>query len=87
MTRYAIANVGRLAQAPPDFPSPPKRALPVTVVNSGIVVLGLGMSVAGYYHRKTDLGMISMGAGSSIVGAGIVLLILDLAGIPSSAQV
>lgn len=92
MLRYVIANLPRapqvsLSQQAPQNPAPSKPSVPATVVNLGIVVLGLGMSVAGYYGRKTDLGMIGMGAGSSITGAGIVLLILDFAGFKSSGQV
>lgn len=84
MQSYPLVNAPRpyLSQVPI-----PKRALPATAVNVGITALGLGMSVAGYYARKTDPGVILMGAGSSIVGAGIVLLILDQAGITSGGQV
>ncbi len=57
--------------------------IPKPVVNAGILTLGLVMSTIGYYHRKSDLGTIAVGAGSSIVGAGIVLLILDFAGFES----
>jgi hypothetical protein len=58
--------------------------VPKPLVNAGIVALGLAMSTVGWYRRKTDAGAIAMGAGSSIVGAGIVLLILDLAGFDSA---
>ncbi len=68
-----------LAQAPPPRPV----LIPKPVVNAGILTLGLVMSTIGYYNRKSDLGTIAVGAGSSIVGAGIVLLILDFAGFES----
>lgn len=84
MLRYSPINAPHLSQA---TPAAPKKTIPATAVNVGITALGLGMSVAGYYSRKTDPGMILMGAGSSIVGAGIVLLVLELAGIPSGGQV
>lgn len=95
MFTYPLVNAPRLGQAPAPAAAPaaappmapPTRTVPATAVNAAIISLGLGMSVAGYYARKTDLGMIGMGAGSSIVGAGIVLLILDWTGIPSGGQV
>ena len=90
MLRYELANVPRTAypngflgqQALPA--ALPRPVLPKPVVNAGIIALGLAMSTVGYYSRKTDLGVIAMGAGSSIVGAGIVLLILDFSGFQSS---
>ena len=45
--------------------------------------LGVALSMAGYRYRKTDFGAMGMGIGSSITGAGIVLLILDFAGLRS----
>lgn len=67
-----------LAQAPVR-----QTLVPKPYLNLGIVTLGVVLSTVGYYNRKTDLGTIAVGAGSSIVGAGIVLLILDLAGFES----
>lgn len=62
----------------------PRSLVPKPVVNAGIVALGLVIGALGYYNRKTEPGTIAIGAGSSIVGAGIVLLVLDLAGFDSN---
>jgi hypothetical protein len=69
-----------VGQAAPERPVPVP-GLPAPIVNVGIIGLGLGLGTLGYYNRKTDLGVLAMGAGSSIMGAGLVLLILDLAGL------
>ena len=84
--RYTVQNLPALGQLP-QAPPAPTPILPSRVVSVGIVALGIGLSMLGYNHRKTDLGVIGMGTGSSIAGAGIVLLILDLAGFRSSGQV
>lgn len=93
MLRYAIANIPAQAYPHPFLgqqqqPAPAHRPplLPKPIVNAGIVALGIMMSTIGYYNRKTDLGVIAMGAGSSIVGAGIVLLVLDFAGFDTSTN-
>lgn len=90
MLSYTIANIPRAEYAPlflaqASIPSLKKPTLlPKPIVNIGLVALGLTLSTLGFYHKNTDLGVISMGAGSSIVGAGVVLLILDIAGFDSS---
>lgn len=94
MLRYAIANIPTQAypqvflgqqQQQPAAPPPHRPPLfPKPIVNIGILTVGMIMSTIGYYHRKSDLGAIAMGAGSSIVGAGVVLLVLDFAGFDSN---
>lgn len=89
MIRYAPVNLPAwpkvvnprfaIGQATPERPAPTP-GLPAPIVNIGIIGLGLGLGTIGYYNRKTDLGVLAMGAGSSVMGAGLVLLILDLAG-------
>lgn len=83
MQYRVLPTLGQLPQSPvPQHP-----VLPSRVVSIGIVALGVGLSMLGYNNRKTDLGMLGMGAGSSIAGAGVVLLILDVAGFKSAGQV
>lgn len=89
MIRYAPVNLPAwprvvnprfsIGQVTPNHPPPPP-GLPAAAINTGIVLLGLGIGTLGYYYRKTDLGALAVGAGSSIMGAGLVLLVLDLAG-------
>ena len=93
MLRYALANVPArvyvpvfLGQQPSPAAEPKRPLLPKPIVNVGIMTMGVIMSTLGYYNRKTDLGVIAMGAGSSIVGAAIVLLILDWAGFASNGN-
>lgn len=79
MLSYAPVNLHRLSQVTPDKPAPAP-GLPAFAVNSVIVLAGFAIGTLGYYNRKTDLGTLAIGAGSSIMGAGLVLLGLDLAG-------
>lgn len=84
--RYMVQNAPDLGQLP-QSPLPQAPILPSRVVSVGIVALGVGLSMLGYNNRKTDLGVLGMGAGSSIAGAGVVLLILDFAGFKAAGQV
>ncbi len=80
MVTYAPVNLApRLSQVTPQKPSP-SDGLPAAAVNAGVVALGIVIASLGYYNRKTDMGAIALGAGSSIVGAGVVILALELAG-------
>jgi hypothetical protein len=49
-------------------------------VNLGVVAVGVGVGAIGFQNRKKTLGAIALGAGSSIAGAGLILLVLDLFG-------
>ena len=88
MLRFTVQNLPKpsLGQLPQASPSP-SPVLPSRVVSIGIVALGVSLSMLGYRNRKTDFGMMGMGAGSSIAGAGVVLLIMDLAGFRNSGAV
>lgn len=93
MLRYALANVPARRYAPvflgqQTAPAAQSKQpiVPKPIVNVGIMAMGVLLSTLGYYNRKTDLGVIAMGAGSSIVGAGIVLLVLDWAGFGSNGN-
>ncbi len=79
MATYAPVNLPRLSQVTPPNPPPPDKTT-AAAVNVGVVALGIVIASLGYYNRKTDIGMIALGAGSSIVGAGVVILALELAG-------
>lgn len=90
MIRYRIANI---KQPPligqPSIPpqSPAKNVFFMKpYIDVGLITLGVIMSTVGYYKRKSDFGSLAMGAGSSIVGAGIVLLVLDFSGFSSSGS-
>ncbi len=79
MTTYSPVNLPRLAQVTPPNPPPPDKTT-AAAVNVGVVALGIVIASLGYYNRKTDVGAIALGAGSSIVVAGVVILALELAG-------
>lgn len=85
---YAVWNLPRLGQSVPvSAPVKPVDPIPSFALNAAIVGLGIVMSVAGYYNRKTDLGAMGMGVGSSVTGAGVVLLVMQIAGVKSISQV
>jgi hypothetical protein len=93
MLSYVPVNVLR-APAPPVLrhpaprlaqvtPMPVPRApggLPPAVVNLVILTSGVGIGMLGFYHRKSPLGAIAMGAGGSVAGVGLVFFMLDLMG-------
>jgi len=89
MLRYRPQNVPSLlpvrlrpldlGQITPSHPAP-AAGLPAAVVNIGVVAFGAGVGALGYSNRKTALGAIALGAGSSIAGAGLILLVLDIFG-------
>jgi hypothetical protein len=54
--------------------------VPPTVVNLGIVAVGLGTGFVAFRYRKKPLGILMAGAGASIAGAGFVFMLLDLFG-------
>lgn len=86
--RYAVWNLPRLGQSTPvAIPAKPLDPVPSMALNFSIVGLGIGLSVVGYYNRKTDLGAMGMGVGSSVTGAGVVLLVMQIAGVKSISQV
>lgn len=81
MLSYRPAN---LAQA--SIPIHPTEASqrPGTVAN--LAILGVGILIGAFafpYYRK-PLGAVALGAGSSVAGAGLVLVLLDLFGKPPS---
>lgn len=55
-------------------------SVPSTVVNLGIVAVGLGTGLIAFRYRKKPLGVLIAGAGASIAGAGFVFMLLDLFG-------
>lgn len=86
--RYAVLNLPRLGQpAPASTPVKPLDPVPSMALNLAIVGLGISLSVVGYYNRKTDLGAMGMGVGSSVTGAGVVLLVMQIVGVKSISQV
>ncbi len=64
--------------APPTKPPISSKVYP-HIVGAGISLFGVALGVFGYHYRKDPLGQILLGAGGSIVGAGIVLIGLNLA--------
>jgi hypothetical protein len=68
-----------LGQITPSHPAP-AAGLPAAVVNLGVVVFGAGVGILGYQNRKSAMGAVALGAGSSIAGAGLILLVLDIFG-------
>lgn len=86
MIRYHPANLlparqarKPLGQVTPNKPAPAP-GLPAAVVNIGVVAFGAGVGALGYQNRKHALGAVALGAGSSIAGAGLILLVLDIFG-------
>lgn len=73
-----------LGQPLPLAPTPPNNAVSPHLVGAGISLLGLLIGIVGYHYHKDPLGQIMLGAGGSMVGAGIVLVGLNLAGLQSS---
>lgn len=92
MVRYAPVNllpafrpvILRLAQAAPSKPRP-TISVPSILANLVIMAGGVGMGILGFHHRQRPLGAIALGAGGSIAGAGIVLLLIDIFGTRQNA--
>lgn len=74
-----LARPRALGQVTPNKPAP-AAGLPAAIVNLGVVAFGAGVGVVGYQYRKNALGAVALGAGSSIAGAGLILLVLDIFG-------
>lgn len=88
MLRYVPANLKpraadprlhALSQVTPNHPAP-AAGLPAAVVNLGVMAFGTAVGLLGYSNRKSGLGIVAIGAGSSIAGAGLILLVLDVLG-------
>lgn len=77
---HAPASVPRLAQATPAPRPEPPAWLPSVAVNVAIIAGGVGIGLLGFHHRKSPVGAIALGAGGSVVGAGVIFLLLDLIG-------
>lgn len=68
-----------LSQITPQKPEVPG-GMPAALVNGTIMAGGIGIALLGYYHRKDALGVVAIGMGSSVAGAGFIFLMLDLLG-------
>lgn len=47
-------------------------------VTAALILGGLAIGVATYYHRDSLVGGIAFGTGTTIVGSGVVLLLIEL---------
>lgn len=47
-------------------------------VTAALILGGLAIGIATYYHRDTLAGGIAFGTGTSMTGTGILLLVIDL---------
>jgi hypothetical protein len=63
------------------IPQKPESAVPVMVIDLGVLAIGAAVGLVGASNRNKSLGMLAMGVGGGIFGVGLVFTILDLFGI------